>query len=117
MIDMIHGTQGTTMPGTVAPDGTEGEFGSFSGGTGPYGESMGRMGGGGWAVDPMAYSGRDPYGTWTTPLGADGEMNVEALPVERMDFGSERVWPNSLLPTVMDWDDRFMADRIRTDTH
>jgi hypothetical protein len=101
-----EGVPGFSLPG-VTGSGVleeEGSFGTFSGGSGPVATTEGRLGGGGWVNDPMAYSSEHGHGIWAESPAADDEENVASM-------GADRMGTDVILKTVMGWDESYMASR------
>ncbi|HET7101596.1 MAG TPA: hypothetical protein VFJ52_10635 [Terriglobia bacterium] len=100
-----EGVSGFSLPGmTAGADNPQGDYGTFSGGMGPVGTSEGRLGGGGWVDNPMAFSAKKGYGIWAESPAADDEMNVAAVRADQE--GSDLI-----LKTTMGWDSQYMEPR------
>ena len=100
-----EGVSGFSLPGmTAGSDNPQGDYGTFSGGMGPVGTSEGRLGGGGWVDNPMAFSAKEGYGIWAESPAADDEENVAAVREDQM--GNDII-----LKTVQGWDSSMMSPR------
>ncbi len=78
--------------------------GPFSSGSGPHGEGMGVMNGGGWVDGPLAVSRDEGYGVQRPPVGADGEPFNGAM--------GQGEGQDKILETVMGWDSAMMHPRL-----
>lgn len=78
--------------------------GPFQGGSGPHGDGMGVMGGGGWVDGPMAVSVDEGYGVQMPARGADGSPHSGSM--------SEGEGQDKILSTVMGWDGSMTHPRI-----
>ena len=78
--------------------------GPFSSGSGPHGEGMGVMGGGGWVDGPMSVSRDEGHGLWAQPPAADGEPFNGQM--------SEGEGQDKILNTVAGWDGSMMNSRL-----
>lgn len=81
----------------------QGDYGTFSDGSGPVGTSMGRMNGGGWVDGPMSYSVEGGHGLWAQPPAAHPQEICGPLAAGE---GSDKI-----LDVVMGWDHSFMDSR------
>lgn len=67
----------------------QGDYGKFSGGSGPHPSAEGRFGGGGWIDDGgLSLSDKDGKGLWRPPVAGDpdGEYNLPGVGHQRGDY-------------------------------